>query len=134
VELSELVEIAEKERRARPPRQIRCCTAAGCLSSNSKDVVERLSEAVKTAGLADQVKVAGVGCMRLCSQGPFVQVDPDRALYRRVTPDNAASIVAGIGGGTVTAERGDLASSFFKLQSSVILENSGWIEPERIES
>ena len=134
MELSELLEIGEKERQARPPRQIRCCTAAGCLSSNSKDVLERLSEAVKAAGLADQVKVAGVGCMRLCSQGPLVQVDPECALFQKVHPDNAASIIAGIGGGTVTAERGDPSGGFFTLQSSVVLENSGWIEPERIES
>jgi bidirectional [NiFe] hydrogenase diaphorase subunit len=72
--------------------------------------------------------------MRLCCQGPLVQVDPDGLLYQKVTPENAPSIVAGINGGTATAERGDPASAFFARQSSVVLENSGRIEPERIES
>jgi bidirectional [NiFe] hydrogenase diaphorase subunit len=134
VELSELFEIAETERRTRAPRQIRCCVAAGCLSANSKQVLENLRQTVNSAGLADQVKVAGVGCMRLCCQGPLVAVDPDGLLYQKVTPENAASIVAGINGGAVTAERGDLNSPFFTLQASVVLENSGRIEPERIES
>jgi bidirectional [NiFe] hydrogenase diaphorase subunit len=134
VELSELLDIAETERQNRPPRQIRCCTAAGCLSANSAGVLEQLRGAVKQAGLTDQVKVAGVGCMRLCCQGPLIAVDPDGALYQKVTPDNASSIVLGLSGGTVTAERGDPSSPFFALQASVILENSGRIEPERIES
>jgi bidirectional [NiFe] hydrogenase diaphorase subunit len=134
VELSELFEIAETERRTRPPRQIRCCVAAGCLSANSKQVLENLRQTVSSGGLADQVKVAGVGCMRLCCQGPLVAVDPDGLLYQRVTLDNAPSLVAGINGGPVTAERGDLNSPFFALQASVVLENSGRIEPERIES
>ena len=108
--------------------------AAGCLSANSKAVLENLRQTVNSAGLADQIKVAGVGCMRLCCQGPLVAVDPDDVLYQKVTPDNASSIIAGINGGSVTAQRGDPASSFFALQASVILENSGRIEPDRIES
>ena len=35
-------------------------------------------------------QVVGVGCMRLCCEGPLVQVDPDGALYEKVTPDDAA--------------------------------------------
>jgi bidirectional [NiFe] hydrogenase diaphorase subunit len=132
--LSDLLEIAETERGTLPPRQIRCCTSAGCLSANSAGVLSRLRAAVQEAGLTDQVKVAGVGCLRLCGQGPLVQVDPDGALYQKVTPDNAGSIVAALNGGVATAQRGDSGSPFFALQASVILENCGKIEPERIES
>ncbi len=134
MELSELLEIAEKERQTRPPWQIRCCMAAGCMSSNSQAVLENLRQTVNSAGLIDQIKVAGVGCMRLCCQGPLVAVDPDGLLYQKVTPENAPSIIAGINGEAVTAERGDPTGPFFTLQASVILENSGRIEPERIES
>jgi bidirectional [NiFe] hydrogenase diaphorase subunit len=136
VELSDLLEIAAQERQSRPPRQIRCCTAAGCLWANAAGVLDRLRDAVKEHGLQDQVHVASVGCMRLCCQGPLVQVDAQEGseLYQKVTPASAGSIVAGLNGGEVTAERGDLASPFFTLQASVVLENSGAIEPERIES
>src|SRR5262249_37349409 len=46
----------------------------------------------------------------------------------------APSIVAGLQGEQVEAERGDPDSPFFALQASVVLENSGKVEPERIES
>lgn len=134
MELSDLLDIAAQERQARPPFQIRCCTTAGCLSAGSAAVLDRLRGAVRDAGMAERVRVAPVGCMRLCCQGPLVQVDPSGELYQQVTPDDAGSIVAGLNGGTVTAKRGDPNGPFFTLQASVILENSGKVEPERIES
>jgi bidirectional [NiFe] hydrogenase diaphorase subunit len=134
VELSDLLDIAEKERRSRLPVQVRCCTAAGCLSANAQAVLDRLGRAVKQAGLADRVQVSAVGCMRLCCRGPLVRTDPDGALYQNVTPENAPSIVAALDGGTAAAERADPDAPFFALQASVVLENSGKIEPERIES
>jgi bidirectional [NiFe] hydrogenase diaphorase subunit len=134
VELSDLLNIAAKDKQSRPSQQIRCCTAAGCLSANSAAVLAGLRNAVRESGLTDRVRVASVGCMRLCCQGPLVQVDPSGELYQQVTPDQASSIIAGLNGGTVTAQRGDLNSPFFALQASVILQNSGHIEPERIES
>ena len=134
MDLAELQEIAEKERAARKPVRIRVCTAAGCLSSGAHDVQKRLEEAVEHAGLGEQVEVCAVGCMRLCCEGPLVQVDPEGSLYERVSPDQAASIVAGLDGGAVTARRGDPGRPFFARQMSIVLENSGAIEPERIES
>ena len=76
--IDDLIEIAEKERASRKKYVVRCCMAAGCMSSNSKGVKEALDKAVKEAGLEDQVEVRGVGCMKLCCQGPLVQVDAAR--------------------------------------------------------
>jgi bidirectional [NiFe] hydrogenase diaphorase subunit len=130
----DLVEIADKERQTRPPCRLRCCVAAGCASARSEAVLDRLRASVREAGLDDRVGVAAVGCLRLCSQGPLVRVDPEDALYQRVTPEQADSLVAGLRGGPVTAARGDPHSLFFAGQASVVLENCGVIEPERIES
>src|SRR5262249_36219437 len=129
-----LLDLAQKERAARPPLQVRCCVAAGCVSANSPAVLQRLREAVDEARLQDQVRVAGVGCLRLCCQGPLVQTDPDGTLYQKVTPENAPSILDALRGGQATAERGDAASPFFALQASVVLANCGQVEPERIET
>jgi bidirectional [NiFe] hydrogenase diaphorase subunit len=134
VDLHELKEIAERERRSQPPFRIRCCTAAGCVSADSTAVVKALRDAVHAAGLDSSVKISSVGCMRLCCEGPLMQTDPDGALYQKVAPDQAPAIIAGLSGGTVAAQRGDRNAPFFDLQSSVILENSGIVEPERIES
>ena len=108
--------------------------AAGCLSANSQSVFDRLKHAVDAQGLENKVQVCAVGCLRLCCEGPLVQVDPEGALYQKVTAENAASIVGSLTGGQATAVRGDPNSPFFANQSSVVLENSGYVEPERIES
>jgi bidirectional [NiFe] hydrogenase diaphorase subunit len=71
--IDDLIEIAEKERAARKQYVIRCCMAAGCMSSDSKGVKEALDKAVKEAGLESDVEVRGVGCMKLCCQGPLAR-------------------------------------------------------------
>src|ERR1043166_9809968 len=73
--IDDLIEITQKERAATRPHTIRCCLAGGCMSSNSKAVKDALVKAVKETGLSDEVEVRGVGCMKLCCQGPLVQVD-----------------------------------------------------------
>jgi bidirectional [NiFe] hydrogenase diaphorase subunit len=94
MELPELYDLAQQERQDRLPVEVRCCVAAGCVSARSEAVLTRLEQAVADAGLGKQVKVCGVGCLRLCSQGPLVQVAPEGTLYQKVTPENAPSILA----------------------------------------
>ena len=143
----DLIEIAEQERAARKPHTIRCCLAAGCMSSDSRGVKEALDHAVKRTGLEEVVEVRGVGCMKLCCQGPLVQIDSsgDGAtvcletanrgpLYQKVAPEDAVSLVSTLKGGHTDVQRGDPGHAFFAKQLSVVLANSGYIDPERIES
>ena len=134
--IDDLIEIAEKERASRKKNVIRCCMAAGCMSSSSKEVKESLQKAVKDASLEDQVEVRGVGCMKLCCQGPLVQIDSDKPgpLYEKVTPQDAASLVATLKGGQTKVQQGDPKAPFFTEQLSIVLANSGVVDPERIES
>jgi bidirectional [NiFe] hydrogenase diaphorase subunit len=134
MDAQQLIELGTREKRSQLPLRIRCCMAAGCLSANSQSVFDRLKHAVDAQGLENKVQVCAVGCLRLCCEGPLVQVDPEGALYQKVTAENAASIVGSLTGGQATAVCGDPNSPFFANQSSVVLENSGFVEPERIES
>ena len=129
----DLIAIKEQELSARKKIVLRCCQAAGCMSSDSKGVKEQLVKAVAEAGLQDQVEVRGVGCMKLCCEGPLVQADPQNSLYIKVTAENAPSIVAALNGGQAKAAQTDPAAAFFKKQLSIVLANSGVIDPERIE-
>jgi bidirectional [NiFe] hydrogenase diaphorase subunit len=130
----ELVEIKEREKRQRKKVVLRCCMAAGCMSLNAKGVKEQLDQAVAQAGLKENVEVRGVGCMKLCCEGPLVQSDPQNNLYVKVTPQNAPSIVAALNGGKTPAAQGDPDAPFFTKQLSIVLANSGVVDPERIES
>ena len=139
MDLEELNAIASREHHKQQKTCIRCCTVGGCLSANGLAVKEQLEEAVTEAGKAGKVTVSGVGCMGLCSRGPLVRVDPQGALYNRVTPDTASEIVASV------VQNSDRNLSFppsqyqpnnhpfFTQQLKIVLENSGKIDPEKIE-
>jgi bidirectional [NiFe] hydrogenase diaphorase subunit len=156
--IDDLIEIAKKERAARKKYVVRCCMAAGCMSSNSKGVKDALDKAVKDAGMEEQVEIRGVGCMKLCCQGPLVQVDEsapadknhhhaphvdscvlvegivEGPLYQKVTPEDAPALIATLKGGKTNVQQGDPKSPFFTDQFSIVLANSGYVDPERIES
>ena len=130
----DLIAIAEKERSARKKTIIRCCLAAGCMSSNAEAVEQNLDQAVRDAGLTDEVEVRGVGCMKLCCEGPLVSIDTQNALYEKVTPEDALALISTLKNGRAEVKRGDPDHPFFKKQMSIVLANSGDIDPERIEA
>jgi bidirectional [NiFe] hydrogenase diaphorase subunit len=130
----DLIGIQEKELAARKKIVLRCCMAAGCMSSGSKGVKQQLDQAVAEAGLQNEVEVRGVGCMKLCCEGPLVAVDPQSLLYVKVTAENAPSIITAVKGGKTDVAQTDSNSAFFAKQLSIVLANSGVVDPERIES
>ncbi len=135
MELHSLQELANTERAHRKPCRIRCCTAAGCMSSGAQAIVDALTNEVDELELEDKVAVEAVGCMRLCCAGPLVEVVPTGVLYENVKNEDAKAIVEASAAGKVA----DLLTvdqnlPFFTEQQSLVLENSGKVEPERIES
>ncbi|BAU62660.1 NADH dehydrogenase (quinone) [Stanieria sp. NIES-3757] len=139
MDLQELLEMGKQERDRQDLKQtrIRCCTAAGCLSSGAAAVKNSLEAAVTVANLEDSVEVCGVGCLRFCGRGALVEIDPHRILYEEVTAENAPAIISALSGEERNQEglpvQGDRQHPFFALQMPIVLENSGKIDPERIE-
>jgi len=140
MELTELLDIGRQERSQQKAVQIRCCTAAGCLSANSQAVQQQLEQAVKAEGLEGEVQVSGVGCMRLCCQGPLVEVEGSgeektkQRLYEKVTPEDASAIIGALKGKEAQLSVVNLEQPFFTYQAPIVLENSGKIDPERIQA
>jgi len=134
MDLAELQQIVEQELEQQKSMRIRCCTAAGCVSSGSLAVKQAFDREVAAQGLGDEVQVCSVGCLRLCCAGPLVQVDPTQEFYEEVKPEHVPAIVGSLNGGEVQAKRGDSQRPFFTKQMTIVLENSGIVEPERIES
>ena len=137
--LEELQEIAraEKERQQGFSRRIHVCTAAACLSQRSDQVKAGLEAKVKEAGLEKSCLVKGVGCMGLCAAGPLVSVEPNGVLYQSVRPleegADIPDIVSSLSTGPVSRLQLSTEIPFFKSQQKIVLENSGVIDPERIE-
>ena len=131
--IDELRQIAEDERAAqkRYPHHVCVCIAAGCLSSGSDAVRDALRKEVVESGMQNQVLVKGVGCMGLCSAGPLVTSGGE--MIPNVTPDQAPAIVERLDTGANGLPHCDPDSPFFARQKKIVLENSGTIDPERIE-
>lgn len=134
MELAELESLGQAERDRRKPVRLRCCTAAGCMSSGSQAVKDALARTVAERGLGERIEVQSVGCLRLCCNGPLVQADPNGELYELVKPEDASALVDSLDGKPGGPRRGDPRQPFFARQMPIVLENSGIVEPERIES
>ncbi|MDQ2730555.1 MAG: SLBB domain-containing protein [Armatimonadota bacterium] len=133
----ELVSIAESWQTAQSHRvhQINICAAAGCLSCGGGEVQAGLEAEIKRRGLEGSCAVKGVGCMGPCAVGPVVSVvgkDQATIYYRTVTPADAAAIVASLDTKPVESLLYRETASLDR-QMKVVLENSGSIDPEKIE-
>ena len=74
-------------------KELLCCGGTGCHASNSKELMDNLTAAIKKHGLENDVKVVQTGCFGFCAQGPIVKVMPDNVFYVQVTPEDADEIV-----------------------------------------
>jgi bidirectional [NiFe] hydrogenase diaphorase subunit len=130
--LEDLEQIAETVRleNAKFDHEINVCMGTGCLSQHSDKLKEALTEAVKASG--KNAMVRRTGCMGLCAAGPLVLVDPEETLYGHVKAADAIAVAESLGGEPVAALQCDLREHF-DTQVRVVLENSGHIDPERIE-
>ena len=127
-------------------RHIVLCGGTGCLSSNSKEIMEKFKAVLEEKGLSDKVTVNLVGCFGFCSQGPFVKIYPENTLYRMVSEADVEEIVEQDIINNKIVERllyvepvtGDKVSSqedinFYKKQRRVALHGCGVINPEEID-
>ncbi|HAX90124.1 MAG TPA: NADH-quinone oxidoreductase subunit NuoF [Cyanobacteria bacterium UBA11370] len=137
MDLTELLEIGQKERANRKSIRVRCCTAAACASSDSETLKKSLDDGLKQSGLENTVEICSVGCMKFCGRGPLVEIEPDGLLYQQVKPEQAPAIIAALKGTSINESNGlnplDPKHPFFSLQQPIVLENSGKLDPERIE-
>ncbi|HWA95326.1 MAG TPA: NADH-quinone oxidoreductase subunit NuoF [Terracidiphilus sp.] len=130
--VEELDQIAESTRAeyAKYDHQINVCMGTGCLSQHSDQLKDALTKAA--AGAGSNTFVRRTGCMGLCAAGPLVLVDPEETLYQHVKPEHAETVVASLGKAPIPELQCNLREHFDE-QVHVVLENSGHIDPEKID-
>ena len=130
--IEELDQIAEQVRAesAKHDYEINVCMGTGCLSQHSDRLKDALNAEVTAQG--KNVFVRRTGCMGLCAAGPLALVDPDEVLYQHLNADNAKAVVASLGNEPIAELQCDLREHFDQ-QVHVVLENSGHIDPEKID-
>ncbi len=136
----ELKSIASQERLTEVSRTacINVCAAASCQALQSEELKKALTAAAAAQGHGPEAcTVRQVGCLGLCGAGPLVSVeqsgDAGGVLYQRVQPSNAGEIVSALGASPVERLRLDSQMPFFTRQHRIVLENSGRIDPDRME-
>ena len=117
--------------RQQSSRSINVCLAAGCLTLHSEAVKAAFEAEVKSTGT--DCRVRGVGCMGLCSLGPLVTSEPGDILYKNVSATDAQEIVAATQSAPVSRLLCPREQPFFRHQATIVLENSGRIDPEKID-
>lgn len=130
----ELEQIAEDERAAQAevPHRVNVCVAAGCISCQSLNVKEAIDKEIVSRGWEKKCQSKGVGCMGLCAKGPLVSTGAD-TLYQHVAPADAADILDALEGPPVSRLVCRTDVPFFQRQKKIVLENSGLVDPERVE-
>jgi len=130
----ELNQSAETEREslANFRHRVNICVAAGCLSCQSQTVKDALEQDVARREWGNHCQVKGAGCMGLCASGPLVSAGSDR-MYTGVAASDAAEILDSLEGQPVSRLHCPTDVPFFQRQKKIVLENSGVIDPERIE-
>ena len=131
--LEELEQIASEAKavKEKSPRELNVCVAAGCLSLHSDTIKGALEKEVQRTGA--NCRVRGTGCMGLCSLGPLVSSEPDGLLLKNVAESDAGEIVARLDEAPPERLRCSREQPFFQRQTSIVLENSGRVDPEKIE-
>ncbi len=121
------------------------CTGQACISSGAREVRQKLDEELARYGLADDVQIIETGCAGPCDHGPLLSVWPDETFYHQVHAKDVPALVEEhfVKGRPyepcmVTAEAGELVATqrdfaFLNQQTKIVLENSGLIDPEKID-
>ena len=122
------------------------CYAAGCLSSDCREVKEALVKALEHEKLTDKVKINLTGCMGACTLGPTLIMNPGQVLYCNLKPADLPFIVK------EHLKKGKIATrfcykdpdsgkeiphlqdiNFFKHQKKIVLRNCGTIDFASLE-
>ena len=128
------IQTAALEVQAKFDQEINICMGTGCLSQHSDQIKDALTKSVKASG--KNAFVRRTGCMGLCAAGPLLLVaergSEEETVYNHVQASDADAIAASLGGQPVKALQCDLREHF-GAQVHVVLENSGHIDPEKID-
>jgi (2Fe-2S) ferredoxin len=86
----------------RPERHVLVCLNSrpadsprgSCAARGAEAVFDRLKALVREAGLGERVMVTRTGCLKHCSRGVTLAVQPDNVWYAGVREDDLAEICA----------------------------------------
>jgi bidirectional [NiFe] hydrogenase diaphorase subunit len=110
--------------------EVNVCMGTGCLSQHSDKLKDALTREAEVSG--KRCHVRRTGCMGLCAAGPLALVDPLGTRYGHLQESDAKAVIASLGEKPLESREIHL-EKYFHGQRHVVLENSGHIDPEKID-
>lgn len=123
----------EQQLQQRFQHRVHVCVAAGCLSSSSDRIKEALDTEAKRCGLDKTCLIKGVGCLGPCAAGPLVSIASEGIIYQHVSVEDVPDLLQSLGRTPVQRLQYPSETPFIQRQVKVVLENSGTVDPERLE-
>ena len=74
-------------------QKIVLCKKSTCWKRGGQLIYERLQQAIRDQGIADQVSIETTGCMGRCKKAPNLVVMPDKQKYSNFPPNAAAELI-----------------------------------------
>ncbi len=128
----ELIAQAVLDEEAKLEHKIYVCTGTACVSAGSDKVLESLNAEIKQRGIGHKCAAVPGGCRGMCARGPMVSEEPGGLNYAHVQPADATELLDHL---EEPLERLHCPTDtpFFTRQHKIVLENSGKLNPDRIE-
>lgn len=77
----------------KPKAKVLFCQKSTCWKKGGKAAWETLKAQLQSRGIADQVEVKTVGCLKQCKKAPNIVIMPDKARYSKVKPKQISSLI-----------------------------------------
>jgi len=82
-----------REQRQNITTTVMVCGGTGCQASESRAVIDAVSNELSRQGLRPSVRLCVTGCHGFCEQGPVIIIEPGNIFYCHVSPEDAFEIV-----------------------------------------
>ena len=78
---------------AKPKAKVLFCHNSTCWKKGGKSACQLLKTELNNRGIADQVEIKTVGCLKQCKKAPNMVIMPDKVHYHNVKPKQIPSFI-----------------------------------------
>lgn len=78
---------------AKSKAKVLFCKKSTCWKKGGKSACQLLQTELKNRGIADQVEIKTVGCLKQCKKAPNIVIMPDKVRYHNVKPKQVNSFI-----------------------------------------
>ena len=79
--------------KAKSKAKVLFCQKSTCWKKGGKSACQLLKAELKNRGIADQVEIKTVGCLKQCKKAPNIVIMPDKVRYHNVKPKQVTSFI-----------------------------------------